>query len=87
MAAFNRERVEHALNELLVRVVPEDPNEDEEQADERYQAAYDHAFQELSTADEELPVVADINHIASQIDRRCEHTNTTSTEALPLLIR
>lgn len=71
MATFNRERVEHALNELLVRIVPEDPEEDEDQANERYDAAYDHAYRELSTAGD-LPIVADINHVASQIDRRCK---------------
>ena len=71
MATFNRERVEHALNELLVRIVPEDPDEDEDQANERYDAAYDHAYRELSTAGD-LPIVADINHVASQIDRRCK---------------
>ncbi|KAF1964781.1 hypothetical protein BU23DRAFT_520671 [Bimuria novae-zelandiae CBS 107.79] len=69
MASFNRERVEHALNELLVRIVPEDADEDEDAANERYDAAYEHAYRELSTAGE-LPVVADINHVASQIDRR-----------------
>jgi hypothetical protein len=71
MASFNRERVEHALNELLVRIVPEEPDEDEEVANERYDAAYDHAYRELSDAGD-LRVVADINHVASQIDRRCE---------------
>lgn len=71
MATFNRERVEHALNELLVRIVPEYPDEDEEAANERYDVAYEHAFRELTTAGE-LPIVADINHVASQIDRRCE---------------
>ncbi|KAF9729560.1 hypothetical protein PMIN02_011868 [Paraphaeosphaeria minitans] len=69
MASFNRERVEHALNELLVRIVPEFPDEDEEVANERYDAAYDHAYGELSEAGD-LRVVADINHVASQIDRR-----------------
>ncbi|KAL1610831.1 Microtubule-nucleating Tub4p (gamma-tubulin) complex component [Paraconiothyrium brasiliense] len=72
MASFNRERVEHALNELLVRIVPEDPDEDEDVANERYDIAYDHAYRELSGAGE-LPVVADISHVASQIDRRCEN--------------
>ncbi|KAJ4299377.1 Microtubule-nucleating Tub4p (gamma-tubulin) complex component [Kalmusia sp. IMI 367209] len=69
MASFNRERVEHALNELLVRIVPEDPNEDEELANERFDTAYNFAYDELSNAGP-LPVVADINHVASLIDRR-----------------
>lgn len=73
MASFNRERVEHALNELLVRIVPEFPDEDEEVANERYDVAYDHAWRELSEAGD-VRVVADVNHVASQIDRRCEDT-------------
>lgn len=71
MASFNRERVEHALNELLVRIVPDDPDEDEDLANERFDTAYNFAYDELSNAGP-LPVVADINHVASLIDRRCE---------------
>lgn len=69
MATFNRERVEHALNELLVRIVPEDPNEDDETANERFEGAFNFAIDELSNAGP-LPVVADINHVAGLIDRR-----------------
>jgi gamma-tubulin complex component 3 len=69
MAAFNQERVEHALNELLARIVPDDPEEDEDQANERFDAAYNFALDELTQAGP-LPVVADINHVAGLIDRR-----------------
>jgi len=71
MASFNRERVEHALDELLARIVPEDVNEDEDIANERFNAAFNFAIDELSSAGP-LPVVADINHVASLIDRRCK---------------
>lgn len=73
MASFNRERVEHALNELLVRIVPEDPEEDEDSANARFDAAYNFAYDELTGAGS-LTVVADINHVASLIDRACEHS-------------
>ena len=56
MAAFNRERVEHALNELVVRIVPEDPDDDEE-------------LDELTVAGDPS-VIPDVNHIASLIDSR-----------------
>ncbi|KAF2260469.1 hypothetical protein CC78DRAFT_523220 [Lojkania enalia] len=69
MAAFNRERVEHALNELLARVVPDDPQEDEEIANQRFEDAFDFAIDALTTAGEPS-VVPDINHVASLIDRR-----------------
>ena len=75
MASFNRERVEHALNELLVRIVPDDPDEDEEVAEQRFEAAYDFAMGQLE-ADGPGAVVPDINHIASLVDR-------TSTTASP----
>ncbi|KAF2643676.1 hypothetical protein P280DRAFT_419972 [Massarina eburnea CBS 473.64] len=68
MAAFNRERVEHALNELLARIVPDDPNEDEESANERFEAAFDFGIDQLSSAGP-LPV-ADINHVSGLVEQR-----------------
>jgi len=69
MATFNRERVAHALNELMARIVPDDPNEDAQQADERFDEAYNGAWDELLNAGP-LPVVPDINHVAELIDTR-----------------
>ncbi|KAF2475239.1 uncharacterized protein BDR25DRAFT_254110, partial [Lindgomyces ingoldianus] len=69
MASFNRERVEHALNELLVRILPDDPNEDEAAANERFEEAFDFAIDKLVAAGDPS-VVPDINHVASLIDRR-----------------
>lgn len=69
MATFNQERVEHALNELLVRIVPDDPNEDEASANQRFDEAFEFALDELVAAGEPS-VVPDVNHVASLIDRR-----------------
>lgn len=69
MAAFNRERVEHALNELVVRIVPDDPNDDEDVAEQRLQHAFDFALDELTVAGDPS-VIPDVNHIASLIDSR-----------------
>lgn len=69
MGSFNRERVEHALNELLVRIVPDDPDQDEEAANQRFDAAFEFAVGELSAAgDGAAAVVPDVEHIASLMD-------------------
>ncbi|CAA9962798.1 Spindle pole body component alp6 [Pyrenophora teres f. maculata] len=67
MAKFHRERVEHALNELLVRIVPEDSNDDEEAANQRFEDAYDFAINELMGAGD-ASLVPDVNHISDLID-------------------
>ena len=73
MATFHRDRVEHALNELLVRIVPEDPNDDEEVANQRFEDAFDFAIDELTSAGDPS-LVPDVHHIASLIDRKGEDT-------------
>ncbi|KAG9185656.1 Spindle pole body component [Alternaria panax] len=67
MATLHRERVEHALNELLVRIVPEDPNDDEEAANQRFEDAYDFAMDALTEAGD-ASLVPDVQHIARLID-------------------
>ncbi|KAL6705029.1 Microtubule-nucleating Tub4p (gamma-tubulin) complex component [Coniothyrium glycines] len=67
--AFNQDRVEHALNELLERVVPEYDDDDEETANERFAGAFEFAMAELTAAGDPS-LVPDVNHIASLIDRR-----------------
>lgn len=69
MATLHRERVEHALNELLVRIVPEDANDDEEAANQRFEDAYDFAIDALTEAGD-ASLVPDVQHIASLIDRK-----------------
>lgn len=72
MAKFHRERVEHALNELLVRIVPEDPNDDEEAANQRFEDAFEFAINELTSAGDPA-LVPDVRHIASLMDRKGEY--------------
>lgn len=69
MASFNRERVEHALNELIVRIVPEDADEDEDAVNQRLDEAFEFAIDTLSIAGDP-PVVPDTGHIADLIDSR-----------------
>lgn len=69
MATLHRERVEHALNELLVRIVPDDADDDEESANQRFEDAFDFAFETLTTAGAPS-TVPDVNHIAGLIDRK-----------------
>ena len=81
MAAFHRERVEHALNELLERVIPQDADEDDEIADQRIEEAFEFAMEELTTAGDPS-LVPDVNHIATLIERKgmaviCSHARQT----------
>ncbi len=69
MAPFNAERVGHALDELLQRIVPDDPNDDEEAAEQRLQDAYDYSMQQLIAAGEPK-AVPDVNHIASLLEAK-----------------
>ena len=71
MATLQRERVEHALNELLVRIVPEDPHDDEEAANQRFEDAFEFAINELTAAGDPA-LVPDVHHIASLMDRKGE---------------
>jgi gamma-tubulin complex component 3 len=69
MASFNRERVEHALNELVVRIIPEDAEDDEEVANQRFDEAFEFAIDTLSAAGDP-PLAPDTDHIAGLIDSR-----------------
>ncbi|KAH9875626.1 hypothetical protein IAQ61_003090 [Plenodomus lingam] len=69
MATLHRERVQHALNELLVRIVPEDPEEDEDTANQRFEDAFDFAMETLTGAGD-AALVPDVHHIASLIDQK-----------------
>jgi gamma-tubulin complex component 3 len=69
MATLHRERVEHALNELLIRVIPDDLEDDEEVANQRFEDAFDFAIDELTGAGDPS-LVPDVQHIASLIDRK-----------------
>ncbi|KAF2202289.1 hypothetical protein GQ43DRAFT_480017 [Delitschia confertaspora ATCC 74209] len=69
MPNFNSERVEHALNELLVRIFPDDPDEDEAVVNQRFDEAFDFALETLSSAPEPS-VVPDINHVSDLIQTK-----------------
>ncbi|KAH7130167.1 spindle pole body component alp6 [Dendryphion nanum] len=69
MATYKRDRVEHALYELLVRTVPEDPNESEDQWNEQIDDAFKWGMSELNAAGPSK-IAPDINHVASLIDKR-----------------
>ena len=71
MASFNHERVGHALDELLQRIVPDDPNDTEEAAEQRLQEAYDFSMQQLIAAGESK-AVPDVTHIASLLEAKSE---------------
>lgn len=73
MASFNHERVGHALDELLQRIVPDDPNDTEEEAEQRLQDAYDRSMQQLIGAGEPK-AVPDVNHIASLLEAKSKQT-------------
>ncbi|KAL5117038.1 Microtubule-nucleating Tub4p (gamma-tubulin) complex component [Pleosporales sp. CAS-2024a] len=69
MATFNRERVEHALNELIARIVPDDGDDDEDVANQRFDEAFGFAMDTLSAAGGP-PLAPDTDHIAGLIDSR-----------------
>lgn len=75
MASFNHERVGHALDELLQRIVPDNPNDTEEEAEERLQEAYDTSMQQLIAAGEPK-AVPDVNHIASMLEAKSKDCAT-----------
>ncbi|EAT86531.1 spindle pole body subunit [Parastagonospora nodorum] len=80
MASFNRERVEHALNELIVRIVPEDVDDDEEIANQRFDEAFGYAIDTLSAAGDP-PLVPDTDHIADLIDSRISSNGDAQSRA------
>lgn len=69
MASFNRERVAHGLNELLIRLIPEDPDDSDDAINERHQEAFGFAIDTLAGAGDPS-LVPDVDHIADLISRR-----------------
>jgi gamma-tubulin complex component 3 len=61
------------VNELIVRIVPEDVDDDEETADQRFNEAFGFAIDTLSSAGDP-PLVPDTDHIADLIDDRSKST-------------
>lgn len=69
MTSTREERVENALQQLLERLVPQYPDEDEAQADQRWDEANEVA-RDLLTSEPEPAVLEDVNHAADLIKRR-----------------
>jgi gamma-tubulin complex component 3 len=86
MASFNHERVGHALDELLQRIVPDDPNDTEEAAEQRLQEAYDFSMQQLIAAGEPK-AVPDVNHIVSLLETKSENCISRLSMWSPLTAR
>lgn len=76
MASFNHERVGHALDELLQRIVPDDPNDSEEVAEERLQDAYERSMEQLVAAGEPK-AVPDVHHITRLLEAKSKATHCT----------
>jgi gamma-tubulin complex component 3 len=74
MAPFNHERVGHALDELLQRIVPDDPNDSEEVAEERLQDAYERSMEQLVAAGEPK-AVPDVHHITRLLEAKSKATH------------
>ncbi|KAI7520223.1 hypothetical protein KC331_g20327, partial [Hortaea werneckii] len=80
MATTREERVENALQQLLERLVPQDPDEDEALADQRWDEANEIARHHL-TAEQEPSVEEDVNHAADLITRRLVRESGTPERA------
>jgi len=69
MTSTREERVENALQQLLERLVPQHPGEDETTADQRWDEANEVA-RDLIEREPEPRVAEDVNHAADLIKRR-----------------
>ena len=81
MASFNHERVGHALDELLQRIVPDDPNDSEEVAEERLQDAYERSMEQLVAAGEPK-AVPDVHHITRLLEAKSMQTAGHTADSL-----
>ncbi|KAF2805151.1 uncharacterized protein BDZ99DRAFT_574761 [Mytilinidion resinicola] len=70
MSQAREDRVEHALTQLLERVLPTYPDEDEAQSDERFDNAYNFAIE------------PDLNHVSDLIKRKLVRDNSSPNKAL-----
>ena len=77
MASFNHERVGHALDELLQRIVPDDPNDSEQVAEERLQDAYERSMEQLVAAGEPK-AVPDVHHITRLLEAKSKTSHCGS---------
>ena len=80
MSSPREERVENALQQLLERLVPQYPDEDEATADQRWDQANDIARTYIER-EPELAVVEDVNHVADLIRRKLIRETGTPEKA------
>ncbi|KAF2841892.1 hypothetical protein M501DRAFT_988171 [Patellaria atrata CBS 101060] len=75
MSKTTEERVEHALTALLERLLPSYPDDEEEDADERFDTAFSFALESLRSAGDP-PIASDINHASDLINKKFIRENT-----------
>lgn len=80
MTSTREERVENALQQLLERLVPQYPDEDEATADQRWDEANEVA-RDLIDREPEASVAEDVNHAADLIKRRLIRENQSPEKA------
>lgn len=76
MSISREQRVENALRSLLERLVPQEPNEDEATADQRWDEANEVAQTYIDHGASEPNVVEDVNHAADLIKRKLLRDST-----------
>ncbi|KAF2163709.1 hypothetical protein M409DRAFT_68304 [Zasmidium cellare ATCC 36951] len=82
MASTKSERVENALQSLLERLVPaQQPGEDEDRADQRWEDANNLAHDILDRGEDEAVPVEDVNHAADLIKRKLLRENVSPEKA------
>lgn len=70
MANTQERRVEEALSQLVDRLLPIDPEENGDAADDRYYNALDRAKEIIERADTSA-IPLDAQHVSEQIRKRC----------------
>lgn len=80
MTSARQERVDNALQQLLERLVPQYPDEDEAAADQRWDEASEIA-RDLIDREPEPSVAEDVNHAADLIKRRLIRDNSSPEKA------
>ncbi|KAK5133758.1 hypothetical protein LTR08_007408 [Meristemomyces frigidus] len=80
MTSTREERVDNALQQLLERLVPQYPDEDEATADQRWDEANEVA-RDLIDRDPEPSVAEDVNHAADLIKKRLIRDNQSPEKA------
>ncbi|KAF1987542.1 hypothetical protein K402DRAFT_375659 [Aulographum hederae CBS 113979] len=81
MSKTQEERVQHALQNLLERIVPTYPDEDEATADDRFEDAYNFASDVIASS-KDTTLASDVNHAADLIRRKLVSDYTSPQPAV-----